>query len=147
MKKIVLLFTLLCFSFIYSQKSYTFSYDTAGNQTEGKRFIYIANTFEPGGEFKNGNISNEIPFVLEENLTYYPNPVRDILYLKWTNIDSENIRSFALFSMTGALLKKYEGLEQTTEHNISFSEYPSGTYIVTIGYSSGEERSIKIIKQ
>jgi len=145
MKRIVLLFTLLGSLSIFSQKSYTFSYDTAGNQIEAKRYIYITAVIDPMAKHA-APAQDTREVALEESLTYYPNPVWDILFLRWTNTDTESISSFKLYSMTGALLQKHEAMEQNVEYSIPFSEYPSGAYIVTISYTSGEERSVKIIK-
>jgi hypothetical protein len=128
----------------------TFSYDNAGNQIQ--RLLCINCT--------TSKISSTIPkeiialkeedlqkFFPEDVISYYPNPVKEELYLKWELIAGNLVTSIQVYGLSGQLLKSYSGLERNNAQNIPFQVYPSGTYAVVLFYSNGEQKSIKIIKQ
>lgn len=144
-----LLFVLLLFSFITSaQQKLTFSYDTAGNQIT--RTLCLTCNSKPAKEIK------EIEDLIEEDLlkfseedviSYYPNPVREELYLTWQITEGNYVASIQVFSMAGQLLKQYSATSKINNQNIPFQDYPSGIYAVLLNYNNGEEKTIKIIKQ
>lgn len=142
---------LLGFSlFASGQDRITFSYDNAGNQTQ--RLLCINCTTSK----ISGTIPKEITALKEEDLlnffpedviSYYPNPVKEELYLKWQLIEDNLVTSIQVYGLSGQLLKSYSGLEKNNAQNIPFQAYPSGVYAVVLFYSNGEQKSIKIIKQ
>lgn len=146
-----LLFLLLLLSFSVKSQNQTkikFSYDTAGNQTS--RILCINCPPETGKQVK------EIEAIVEEDLekiegedmiSYYPNPVKEELYLKWELTDDNYVTSIQLFSLTGQVLKTFQGTKNTNTQNILFQSYPSGVYVVLVNYKSGAPKSFKIIKQ
>lgn len=146
-----LLFTLILFSsikFFGQQQKIHFDYDIAGNQ--------ITREFCLNCSAKTSNISKEISelkdsdllkFLPEDNFSYYPNPVKEELFLKWDNSNTIKISNIKLFSLNGTLLKSFENQENLISQNILFQYYPNGLYVVILSYSNGEEKTIKIIKQ
>lgn len=146
-----LLFTLILFSsikFFGQQQKIPFDYDIAGNQ--------ITREFCLNCSAKTSNISKEISelkdsdllkFLPEDNFSYYPNPVKEELFLKWDNSNTIKISNIKLFSLNGTLLKSFENQENLISQNILFQYYPNGLYVVILSYSNGEEKTIKIIKQ
>ncbi|MFV8343753.1 T9SS type A sorting domain-containing protein [Flavobacterium sp. XS2P39] len=152
MKHFILLI-LLGFSILATaQDKIIFEYDNAGNQI--KRYLCINC---PPGTGKTSNVSpKEITALKEEELqkffpedviSYYPNPVKEELYIKWELIKDNLVTSIQVYGLSGQLLKSYSGLEKNNTQNIPFQSYPSGTYAVVLFYSNGEQKSIKIIKQ
>lgn len=138
--------------FASAQDKITFTYDVAGNQIKRELCINC-----PIGTGKTSNDKpKEIVALTDENLqkffpedviSYYPNPVKEELYLKWELKENNQVSSIQVYALNGQALKSYSGLEKTNTQNIHFQEYPSGVYAVVLFYSNGEQKSIKIIKQ
>jgi hypothetical protein len=126
----------------------TFEYDTAGNQI--KREL----TFDTG---KNSDTpAKEIVAVKEEDLqkfapsdvlSYYPNPVREELYLKWELADDNYVKGVQVYNFNGQLLKSYSQSGNDNSQTIPFQDYPAGIYLIILEYSSGDQKTIKIIKK
>jgi hypothetical protein len=145
MKKLLLLL-LFCFSLNGIAQTITFDYDLAGNQT--KR---VYNSF--GNRIKNEDIKeykdlvkNDLQkFFPEDVISYYPNPVKDELYLTWELVNENKVSSIDIYAITGQIIKTINNL---TENKIvvSFQEYNTGTYLVNLNYTSGDQKSITIIK-
>ncbi len=128
-----------------------FDYDPAGNQI--RRYLCfdcLAKTTDsiPKAkdliEFKEEDF---LKFSPSDEFSYYPNPVKEELYLKWESINENKVSSIEVYSITGQILKHYHGLESQNTKNISFQEYVKGTYLVVLNYLNGEKKSITILKQ
>ncbi|MBC7524567.1 MAG: T9SS type A sorting domain-containing protein [Flavobacterium sp.] len=75
-----------------------------------------------------------------KGLTYYPNPIKDLLNIKY----SHNITKVQIFNITGQELLTDN--INTTQAQIDLSRFTSGTYLLKI--SSGDfVKSVKIIKE
>jgi hypothetical protein len=139
---------MLGFSFLsQSQTKIKFSYDNAGNQVS--RILCINCPSVSAKEIK------EIEALVDEDLekfsenemiSYYPNPVKEELYLKWELTENNSITSIQVFSITGQILNTYQVANNNTQ-NILFQSYPSGIYLILLNYKSGDQKTIKIIKQ
>lgn len=117
----------------------TFSYDVEGNQIQ-RNYCYscTSKTASPA----------PIEIISDEDvISYYPNPVKEELYLKWELLKDNTVTTINVFGLNGQLLKSYSGLTKTNSKNITFQNYPTGVYAVVLMYSNGEQKSIKIIKQ
>ena len=77
------------------------------------------------------------------NLSVYPNPSTDYLYL--TSSDEISGLSYQLFDMNGRLLKSEKITENQT--NIDMQGLVSATYFVTINKGNKTVKSFKIIKR
>ncbi len=149
MKNYLLLLFLGFSLFVKAQDKITFDYDNAGNQI--KRELCL-----------NCNKSNykitapkEITALQEEDLqkispedliSYYPNPVKEELYLKWEPVEGKTVSSIYLYGINGQVLKTLDNLEKTNALNIPFINYPTGIYLVVLVYIDGEQTIIKIVK-
>jgi len=147
MKKQLLFITFL-FSVIANAQQLNFSYDSAGNQIT--RILCISCTGKSAKEIK------EIKALVEEDLlkfseddviSYYPNPVKEELYLTWQIISDNDVKSIQVFTLTGQIIDSYTKLSTESSQNISFSRFPAGIYMVTLLYNNGDQKTIKIIKQ
>jgi len=147
MKQLLFLFAL--FTISVNAQRIQFNYDTAGNQT--RRFICLSCSARIAD-----SIPKEIAELKEEDLlkfspediiSYYPNPVREELYLKWELINENKVTSIEVFSINGQRVNLYANLEKENTKNIPFQEYPQGTYLVLLNYTNGEQKSITILKQ
>ncbi|TDE52697.1 T9SS type A sorting domain-containing protein [Flavobacterium sp. GT3P67] len=151
MKKIIYIMLLLSVTFSKAQNNkITFDYDAAGNQIKRDLCLNCTNA-----NYKTTN-SKEVTALKEEDLqkffpedviSYYPNPVKEELYLKWELIEGNLVTSIQVYGLSGQLLKSYSGLEKNNAQNIPFQTYPSGTYLIVLSYTYGEQKNIKIIKQ
>ncbi len=124
----------------------TFDYDTAGNQYQ-RRIIYIAS-----GVYKNAeDIAIDSTKLIKSDIyldvSYFPNPVKEELFLKWTNTETVYVKSLQLYNMAGQLLKKVKDLNRIDEVAFSFQPYPQGFYNLMLVYSNDERKTLKIVKQ
>jgi Secretion system C-terminal sorting domain len=87
--------------------------------------------------------------VVGNNISIYPNPVRDIYTLNFENKNTQNI-NINLYDIKGALVKKlFAGIMQTGDNTLNFNKgvLPSGTYFVNVATDSKMIFSKKIIVQ
>jgi hypothetical protein len=144
-----LLFTLMLCSSIKSfgqNPKISFGYDVSGNQIT-REFCLSCRTKTETKEIEQLTDSDLSKFVPEDNFSYYPNPVKEELFLKWDNSSESKISSVRVFNMNGSLLKSFDDQESSMSQNVHFRNYPSGIYFIVLVYNTGEEKSIKIIKQ
>jgi hypothetical protein len=144
------IFLLFFFSLsIHAQKSIVFKYDSAGNQTQ-RSFVF-------GAVSKQSNVPlKEIVALEEEDLekffpedviSYYPNPVREELFLKWELTNDVFVKGLQVYNFNGQILKSYSQSERGNTQTIPFQGYPSGVYLIILEYNNGDQKTIKIIKQ
>lgn len=150
MKPVLLfLFTILVSIGSYAQDRIKFNYDTAGNQT--RRFVCYGcsakTTDSIPKEIAELKEEDLLKFSPEDIISYYPNPVREELYLKWELTNENKVSSIEVFSINGQRVNVYSNLEKENAKNIPFQEYPQGTYLVLLNYTKGEQKSITILKQ
>lgn len=151
MKK-YLLFIILQLGWVATaQQKLTFNYDAAGNQILRELCLSgCSQSAKPATEVKEIEALTEddlLKFSPEDAISYYPNPVKEELYIKWELRENNYITSIQIFSFTGQLLRNYSPNLKNTSQNIAFQEYPSGVYAVLLYYKNGDQKSIKIIKQ
>jgi hypothetical protein len=134
-----------------AQDKIIFGYDDAGNQI--KRELCLSTNCN-GSNYKT-KPPVEIAALKEEDLqkfspedfiSYYPNPVKEELYLKWELAEDKVVATIYLYALNGQVLKTYHNLEKTSNLNIPFFNYPEGTYLVVLVYNDGEQKTIKIVK-
>lgn len=141
--------TIVFFIFIsisYSQ-TVTFEYDAAGNQIK-RTYISNGNRMAQSESKKYTELTQNdfLKFFPEDVISYYPNPVKEELFLKWELQDNKKVVSIDIFSITGQFMNK-SSISNTTSAIVSFSQFSSGTYLVSLNYDTGEQKTITIIKQ
>lgn len=147
-----LLFVLVLFSLAYNTNAQTirFEYDTAGNQIKRSVCVTCKTDTEKKEQIKEITALAEEDlqkFSPEDTFSYYPNPVREELYLKWELANDNYIKSLQIYNFNGQLLKSYSQSNSNNSQIIPFQSYPSGIYLIELHYSNGEQKSIKIIKK
>lgn len=151
MKKLItlLLFGLCAFS--NAQQKLTFNYDSAGNQIVRNLCISgCSTTGKSSSEVKDVEALTEddlLKFSKEDVISYYPNPVKEELYLKWELVNDNKVSSITVYALSGQVLQNFSSTESTDNQVISFGDYPRGVYLVVLNYIDGEQKTIKIIKQ
>lgn len=151
MKKIITLILLGITIISNAQQKIIFSYDAAGNQIRRELCLTGCDPLaKPTKEVKEIEALAEedlLKFSPEDVFSYYPNPVREELYLKWELTNDNAISSIQVSNLNGQILKRLSNLERLSTQNIPFGEYPSGIYLIVLNYSNGQQKTIKIIKR
>jgi hypothetical protein len=147
MKKLIFAFFCLHCFFSNAQRL-RFEYDAAGNQIlrEWCPSCSSRNSQEVLKEVSDLKDSDLEKFFPDDVISYYPNPVKEELYLKWELINENKVQSLDVLSMNGQLLKTFKDNLQQNSFVISFRDYPNGIYFLNLVYSNGDQKSIKIIK-
>jgi len=148
MKKCFILILFFFFFLGNAQTKLTFGYDAAGNQIS--RMLCINCFSKPVKDVKEiESITQDdlLQFAEKDVISYYPNPVKEELYLQWQLTKDNYVTSINLYSLTGQILRTYQQNFQDNHLTIPFQNYPSGIYLVLLSYKDGGEKSIKIIKQ
>lgn len=148
MQRFLLLIFLHCSFLSIAQTKLNFSYDQAGNQIT--RILCINCSAKSAKEIVEPEAITENhleKFYPEDVVSYYPNPVREELYLQWELAHDNYVTAVHVYSMTGQVLRTFQ--ISTTANNLSipFQQYPTGVYLVLLSYKNGGEKSIKIIKK
>lgn len=119
-------------SFSLGQIDYVYANGSNGSVSQGVQ--------QPFEIFMLG--TNEIPEITLE-LSIYPNPTIDILYIKNKNVALEFI--YQLFDVTGKLIAS--STKMMRQDQIDVSSFQSGTYILNIKTNNNASKSYKIIKK
>jgi hypothetical protein len=146
MKHLTLLFLLCCGFLATAQNKILFSYDTAGNQIKRELCINCL-TGKKVKDFKKITKEDLIKSDVSDQISYYPNPVKEELYLAWELANSNTVSSIQVYSLSGQLLQSFQNMDKINQQTIPFQNYPRGVYAIVLFYSNGEQKSIKIIKQ
>ncbi|WP_035644077.1 T9SS type A sorting domain-containing protein [Flavobacterium sp. ASV13] len=151
MKKIITLLLFGIFFLANAQQKITFGYDSAGNQIT--RVLCLSGctpSSKPAKEIKEIEAITEedmLKFSEEDVVSYYPNPVKEELYLRWQLINDNKVFSIIVYGMSGQILQTLSNTDNTDNQTIFFGDYPRGVYLVALRYKNGDEKTIKIIKQ
>jgi hypothetical protein len=146
MKKYIPIIFLFFYFSANAQNKLTFSYDAAGNQISRVLCINCISNSEVK-EIEAITEDNLLEYSQKDVISYYPNPIREELYLQWQLMNDNYVISIHLNSTTGQVLRTYQTNQQDTNLMMPFQAYPAGFYIVMMFYKDGGEKSIKIIKQ
>jgi hypothetical protein len=138
-KNCTLLFFLFSL-FVTAQDKILFSYDTAGNQVLREICINCSTS-----KVKAVKDLEEEDLKVLDNISYYPNPVSEELYLSWELADEKKVSQLQVLSMSGQILKTL--VPETAQLTLGFQAYPSGVYFITFSYTNGEAKTIKILKK
>jgi antitoxin component YwqK of YwqJK toxin-antitoxin module len=152
MYKIITLLILIVSIKMTAQNKVVFEYDTAGNQI--KRMLCIncatnvgrnsADAIKDITKLTEDDMQKSFP---EDVISYYPNPVKEELFLKWELIDNNKVVEIQIYNLSGQLLRSYNKLDSQNNQNIIFQEYPQGIYTLILLYSNATQKSLKIVKQ
>ena len=151
MKKIITLILFGITIFSNAQQKITFNYDAAGNQILRELCLSgcdpLAKPAKAVKEIEALADEDLLKFSQEDVISYYPNPVKEELYIKWELKDDNYVSSIQVFNLTGQLLRSYQLAVRNDSQNIAFQDYPTGIYAVMLYYSNGDQKSIKIMKK
>lgn len=146
---LILFLGVTIFSKAQAPNKITFDYDNAGNQIKRELCLSCTNPNYKTKDIKEVTALQEEDlqkFSLEDVISYYPNPVKEELYLKWELVAEKTVTNIQLYDLNGRVLQNYDKLEKNNNLNIPFLNYPKGTYLVVLVYNDGEQKTIKIVK-
>lgn len=148
MKQYLIILVLGVSLFSKAQTKINFSYDDAGNQTSRVLCINcIAKATTDDTKEKAVSTEENLEKVTEDLISYYPNPVKEELYLQWDLKEDNYVTSVKVYSIAGQVVRNYKTNGATKNLIIPFQSFPSGVYIVLLSYKAGEDKSLKIVKQ
>lgn len=148
MKK-TLLILLLIWGLSSNAQKINFEYDVVGNQIL-RTYCPNCNSRIPQENLKEtSELTTEDlqKFFPEDVISYYPNPVKEELFLKWELINDNKVLDINVYNPSGQLVDAYGNLEKVDSKSFSFVDYPVGLYLIVLNYSNGEQKSITIIKK
>lgn len=151
MKHLLLLSFVLSITIMSSQTPtrIKFNYDDEGNQTE--RIICVgcnARTAKDSTMTSETITENDmIKESLFDQISFYPNPVREELYIKWINDEKNHVSNIELFSQVGQSMQQYTNLKGKDTATIPFLNYPNGYYNVVLVYNNGKRKTLKVVKK
>ena len=149
MKKIVIIVgCFLCFvNKVQSQQKVAFEYVKAGNQISRAICLHCRTAenivSREISEIKNEEYQKDI---ISDKIAYYPNPVKEQLYLKWETTDN-NIVTIEVVATNGQTIKSIKNLQGSNTYVLEFGAFPNGVYVLVVKYKNGEEKTFKIIKE
>lgn len=146
--KLLLLIAFTQMSFLgMAQDKIIFEYDQAGNQVV-RRFCTSCrfSNEDPKNidELTEQDLVKSFP---EDVISYYPNPVKEELYIKWELINDNVVNEIQLYDVNGKMLASLSGLEKVNHTNLQFSKLPANIYLILMMYKNGDVKSIKIVKE
>ncbi len=144
--KTTLLFLMLMFTTnsIWAQlNSLSFDFDPSGNQIV-RELIHIPNRHSNSIE-SNSTLEYKLSDVYND-ISYYPNPVKEELFVKWINTSEKNVSSIVLYDTSGQLINQFKDLKSQEMLVINFSNYSKGYYYIILIYNNLERKSLKIVK-
>ena len=150
MKKSLLFLVLLLATLANGQAKLLFQFDEAGNQK--KRVICFGDCQDlqqrPASQNKSiEEIGDEDLVELSDAISYYPNPVREELYVKWELVDDKKVVSIDIFTINGQLLNSIKVKEGEKIRSIYFGNYPIGNYLLLLNFNNGQQEALQIIKK
>ena len=119
-----------------------FDYDAAGNQI--RRYVIDLNPGKVSQQTSNSALSESDIY---NDVKYRPNPVSEELYITWINKGDNYVNTIYVYSSTGQLISHDTVGYPINEFNLTFSNCPAGLYTVTLCYTSGDKKTLKIIKR
>ena len=123
-KYYLLLLIIACSSSTQAQKI-NFTYDDAGNQVSRVLSLETGKkTDAPSKEIIAVKEEELQKFFPEDVISYYPNPVREELYLKWELADDNYVKALHVYNFTGQVLKSYSHSGNDNSQTIPFQSYP-----------------------
>jgi hypothetical protein len=151
---LLIIFTFLSITHISAQEL-SFEYDNAGNQTV-RQWICVncprVDSTNPivqdQNTVQNKNF-NETNFdeLTENKLSVYPNPVTEIVNVKWWNNNQIYVNKIEVFTLSGVLLFSKTYSEKEAQTSISFLEFAAGSYLLKATHTDNKQQVIKLFKQ
>lgn len=123
----------------YYMNSHSFGVTPSFDAKAGKvtvpahSYVVITNMADP-----TGGVEDVLTDAVEEaNITVYPNPATDVVF-----VNSDDVEEISVYSLTGAMVAN-----SREENSVDVSDLTSGTYLVRVQNSNGAVATAKLIKK
>jgi hypothetical protein len=131
-----------------AQNKILFEYDKAGNQVKRTLCLNCDPTLGKNAQEVADLQKQDLQkFFPSDVISYYPNPVKEELYLSWDQVKENQVSSIQIYTSSGKLVKNIPKTKHTNNQVLYFQDYPSDIYSVLLSYTNGDQKAIKIIKQ
>jgi hypothetical protein len=135
-----------------AQERLTFTYDAAGNQTQRKWICANCSSSAYRPTEEQVKLLNDSKFADEDkepkrSLEGFPNPVTEILGVKWSSSEDVFVKQIELYSISGVKVYQNKYAPNQHETTISFIDLAPGVYILRATYSDNKKEILKIIKK
>ena len=137
------IFSSICFR--QPEGTVRFTYDVAGNQTS-RFYILISNKLSNAKTVDDIVDADLFKSDISDKIKYYPNPVKEDLYIQWINQEDKVVESITIYNSGGQQLLNFKVSESERNTTVNFQNYPSGFFSVELLYSNGERKNLKVIK-
>lgn len=147
--KLPLLLILSTLSTIVNAQSevLSFDYDNAGNQNIREIICVSCRQNLEDQETSSRRIAEFLNSDIHDQISYYPNPVSEELFVKWQNKDEQYVIAIDVYSVLGNQVYHTEMNTEIGTATIKFSHLANGLYNLNLIYSDGEQKALKIIKK
>jgi hypothetical protein len=130
-----------------------FQYDAAGNQIV-RQWVCINCTPFPVAFASKEPDESGLPEVIKpesaiRKIVAYPNPLNEVLNLKWSYSSKYYVTQVQVFSPTGLVVFKQQFSKSNSpdeQTSIPFQRQTPGTYLVNITYSDGKQVVVTAVK-
>lgn len=150
MKRLLLTHLLLILSVgAYAQQKLKFTYDTAGNQIVRDRVCATclkAVIPQEADSLQAATPEDPLQNVADFEITAYPNPVTQLLFVDWDPGSELKPQLVQLFTLNGRLLATFPLRSGQRDQEVDFGGYPPGIYLINVSFSNNEKRSFKVVK-
>lgn len=123
-----------------------FDYDGAGNQVK-RYLIEISGNRHANPKAISALTDEDLKKSdLYDDVKYYPNPVKNELYVLWEKNGENYVERVELYSLNGQLLSVQNNLKELNSTTILFGNYPQGIYTVVLVYTNEHQKTLKVVK-
>lgn len=156
MKPTKLFYVVLFFfsSFTVTSQSLIFSYDLAGNQKQrfycpnsGSCAVPTPPTGKIANEEKIAEEDIEEDIIINNLLSIYPNPTKDIVYIQMQSDLNSQIESINIYNSNSSLIKSLTKDNTNQNLEVDLTGIPTGVYFLHIHLKGTNSITKKIIKE
>jgi len=134
---------------LVAQQKLKFTYDTAGNQTLRDRVCLTclkAVMPEMDSLLVGATVEEEVSDLFDFEMTAYPNPVTETLFVEWFPNERLKPKELQLFTVDGRHLSTIPIHTMRGEQPVYFKDNPPGLYLLKVLFENGERRTIRVVK-
>jgi Secretion system C-terminal sorting domain len=145
-QKLLLLLALFTVGLSFGQpKRIMFYYDAAGNQT--RRIVVKTFDSRMTNESLSPTANDFVSDPNNEKISYFPNPVKELLTIKWVNENNNYVSSIIVYNINGQEVQNLKTTNRQETFDVNFQTLALGFYNVALVYATGETKILKIVKQ
>ncbi len=130
-----------------AQQQVSFTYDVSGNQIERKLVCVNCSILAVKDVLKDIKLFKNDSLLTGRHFLTYPNPLKEVLHVKWSSTDQSFIIAIDVFALNGVRIYHKNYASNQTETDISFLNLNAGMYVLRGIYNDGKQENVEILKQ